>query len=90
MNMLEKKHPHEPHYYLASLGTDPAHQRKGFGASVMEPVLSRCDGEGVGAYLESSKEENVRYYRRFGFEVREEVVHKHDGPRQWLMWRDPR
>ena len=90
MNMLERKHPHEPHYYLAVLGTDPAHQRKGFGAAVMEPVLARCDTEGLGAYLESSKAENVPYYRRHGFEVREEVVHKHDGPRQWLMWRDPR
>ena len=45
--------------------------------------------EDVGAYLESSKETNVPYYRHFGFEVREEVDHRRGGPRQWSMWRDP-
>jgi len=41
LSTLEKAHPTEPHYYLEFLGTDPAHQRKGFGASVLGPVLER-------------------------------------------------
>ena len=86
---LEKHHPHEPHYYLEFIGTDPAHQGKGAGSSLMEPMTARCDAEGVGAYLESSKESNVPFYSRFGFEVRETVTHP-DGPSQWLMWRDPK
>ncbi len=28
---IEKLHPEEPHYYLEFIGTDPAHQGKGFG-----------------------------------------------------------
>jgi hypothetical protein len=57
---------------------------------VLGPVLARADEEGVGCYLESSKESNVPFYRRHGFEVTAE----HDiaggkGPRTWLMWRDP-
>ena len=87
---LEKNHPKEPHYYLEFLGTDPAHQRKGLGAAVLEPVLAKCDAEGLGAYLESSKDVNVPYYRHFGFEVRQEITHKNNGPKQWLMWRDPK
>jgi hypothetical protein len=52
-------------------------------------VLEECDRDGVGAYLESSKERNVDYYARFGFRVTEEVRLPR-GPRMWLMWRDAR
>ena len=89
LTQIEKRHPAEPHWYLAALGTDPAHQGKGHGGSVMAPVLERCDAEGLPAYLESSKERNVPYYRRFGFEVTEEIPFGR-GPILWGMWRDPR
>lgn len=88
MGVVEKKHPRAPHYYLSTLGTDPDHQRKGVGSAVLEPVLRRCDEQGLPAYLESSKEANVPFYRRHGFEVTEEV-HIPDGPTLWLMWREP-
>ncbi len=89
LSSMEKKHPREPHWYLAVLGTDPQHQGKGHGSAVLQPVLDRCDLEGVPAYLESSKEANVPFYERHGFQV----TGTHDfpkGPRIWLMWRDPR
>jgi len=90
LTMMDKKHPDDrPHWYLAVLGTDPDHQGKGLGSAVMKPVLDRCDAEGVGAYLESSKEQNVPFYRRHGFEVIEEA-HLPEGPPLWLMWREPR
>jgi ribosomal protein S18 acetylase RimI-like enzyme len=89
LQQVEKRHPEEPHWYLAALGTDPAHQGKGHGGAVIAPVLDRCDEEGLPAYLESSKERNVPYYRRFGFEVTEEIPFG-KGPTLWGMWRDPR
>lgn len=89
LGVMEKAHPHEPHWYLAILGTDPPQQGKGVGAAVMAPVLARCDGEGFGAYLESSKPENVPYYERFGFRVTGQIDLP-DGPPLWPMWRDPR
>ena len=52
-------------------------------------MLERCDREGVGAYLESSKERNVAFYGRHGFRVTGETRFPR-GPRLWLMWRDPR
>jgi GNAT superfamily N-acetyltransferase len=89
LTVLDKAHPDDrPHYYLGILGTDPDHQGKGLGSAVMQPVLERCDSEGIGAYLESSKERNVPYYRRHGFEVTYEV-RLPEGPPLWLMWRDP-
>lgn len=87
---LDDLHPSEPHWYLALLGTDPAHQGRGLGSAVMQPGMAAADAAGVGCYLESSKESNIAFYRRHGFEV----IGTHDisggaGPRVWLMWRDP-
>jgi ribosomal protein S18 acetylase RimI-like enzyme len=87
---LERRHPSEPaHYYLAVLGTDPRHQGRGLGSMLMGPVLEQCDRDGVGAYLESSKERNIDFYARHGFRVLE-PVRLLRGPTMWKMWRDPR
>jgi len=89
MSLVERSHPKEPHYYLGTLGTDPHFQRSGVGSALLQPVLERCDAEGVPAYLESSKDVNVPYYRRHGFEVTRELTVP-GGPTLWLMWRDPK
>jgi GNAT superfamily N-acetyltransferase len=89
LTLVEKRHPRAPHFYLASLGTDPARQGEGVGSALMGPVLGLCDTDGLGAYLESSKERNIAFYARHGFRVTEEV-RLPGGPPVWLMWRDPR
>ena len=81
--------PREPHWYLAILGTEPSHQGRGVGSALIEPVLRRCDSEGLPAYLESSKEENIPFYQRHGFRVTQ-VLTIPDGPTLWSMRRDPR
>jgi ribosomal protein S18 acetylase RimI-like enzyme len=86
---VERRHPSEPHYYLAILGVDPAAQGEGLGSQLLGPMLDRCDREGVPAYLESSKERNVAFYGRHGFRVTGELKLL-AGPPLWLMWRDPR
>jgi ribosomal protein S18 acetylase RimI-like enzyme len=88
--LVESKHPHEPHWYLASLGTAVEQQGKGVGGALMRPVLDHCDAEGIPCYLESSKERNLPFYRRYGFEVVEEVPLPDDGPLLWTMWREPK
>lgn len=87
---IEKKHPHQPHFYLFVLGVDPEMQGKGVGTQLMAPVLERCDREGLPAYLESSKEKNLPLYERNGFKVTERFQVPNGGPPIWLMWRDPR
>jgi ribosomal protein S18 acetylase RimI-like enzyme len=87
---LERRHPPKPpHWYLAILGTAPEAQGQGLGSAVLAPVLTRCDEDGVGAYLESSKERNIAFYARHGFRVTRELRLPR-GPRMWAMWRDPR
>jgi GNAT superfamily N-acetyltransferase len=88
--VMEANHPDgEPHWYLATLGTHPDWQRRGVGARLLQHVLTTCDEEGIPAYLESSKEQNVPYYRHHGFEVTEAFDVAPDGPRLWGMWREP-
>jgi ribosomal protein S18 acetylase RimI-like enzyme len=86
---VEADHPLAPHYYLLALGVEPDLQGKGIGSQLMLPVLDRCDRERVPAYLESSKERNVPLYERHGFKVTKELLVPYNGPKVWLMWRDP-
>src|SRR5262245_51980582 len=86
---LLKGRPSEPHWYLGVLGTEPAHQGRGYGSAILRPVLDRCDAKGTGAYLESSKESNIPFYRRHGFEVIGELQVVPTAPMLWRMWRDP-
>jgi GNAT superfamily N-acetyltransferase len=62
-------HPKEPHWYLPLIGVDPAYQRKGFGAALLQDTLRQCDRDHMAAYLESTNPANVPLYRRHGFEV---------------------
>jgi ribosomal protein S18 acetylase RimI-like enzyme len=86
---LERIHPPESHWYLTIVGTDPDRQGRGIGSALLAPVLQRCDGDGTPAYLESSKESNVGFYRRLGFEVLDTVELPGGGPPVWPMWREP-
>ena len=79
---------HEPHYYLAMLGTDPLFQRSGAGSAVLAPVLERCDAEGLPAYLETQKEANIAYYARHRFELVQKIDMRRCPP-IWTLLRDP-
>lgn len=86
---IERRHPVVPHFYLSVLGTEPEQQGGGIGSALLDPVLQRCDSDGVGAYLECSKEGNVDFYARQGFALTERIELP-EGPPLWLMWREPR
>lgn len=90
LTFIEKKHPHEPHWYLPAIGVRPDWQGRGFGAALLRPVLERCDAERTPAYLEASTPRNRALYERHGFETIEECSYAADGPPMWRMWREPR
>jgi ribosomal protein S18 acetylase RimI-like enzyme len=89
MRAIERCHPEPPHWYLAVLGTDPAHQGEGVGSALIRQVLDDPANSGQPAYLETETAANVPFYERHGFEVIGELDVPGGGPHLWLMWRDP-
>ena len=89
MDEIEKRHPHEPHWYLQAIGTDPERQGKGYGGVAIRRHLAVADAASMPAYLESSKETNIPIYASFGFEVTGEIKLP-NGPTLWPMWRKAR
>jgi len=87
---IESIHPKEEMWYLQLLAVDPSAQRGGIGGALQEQVYPQADREGLVSYLETQKEANLAYYRRFGYELDRELHPVKKGPPLWTMRRDPR
>lgn len=87
---MDKAHPKEPHYYLLAIGVSHTHQGRGLGSAVIQPMLDRCDQEGLPAYLENTKPKNEAFYARHGFERRGTLDLPAGCPSVMPMWRTPR
>jgi GNAT superfamily N-acetyltransferase len=87
---VERQHPRAPHWYLEALGLVPQARGKGAGATLLQPVLDRCDDEGVPAYLESSNPRNLSFYARHGFVAGAPLEVPSVCPLSTPMWREPR
>ncbi len=73
--------------YLTIIGISSAAQGNGFGSKLMDTIKQECDNEGLNLYLETEKEENLRFYEKHGFTVLERInLPKLDLP-MWLMFR---
>jgi ribosomal protein S18 acetylase RimI-like enzyme len=85
----EKFHPKTPHYYLFAIGVTPGNKGQGLGTALISPMLKHCDAQGMPAYLENSKEENLPFYEGHGFKVQRQIRFAASAPPLWLMWREP-
>lgn len=52
-------------------------QGKGFGKAIVLPGMQAAEQAGVPAFLETSDERNLQFYRWLGFEVTAEVAAPH-------------
>jgi ribosomal protein S18 acetylase RimI-like enzyme len=64
-----KRDPAERHWHLGPLVVDAHLQGMGVGSRLMQVFSARIDAARENAYLETDKPENVRFYKRFGFEI---------------------
>lgn len=80
------------HWYLFLVAADPERHGENVGGRLIEGGLSRIDRKPKPCYLETTREENIAYFERFGFEVRgkEEVTTDggRPGPVVWGMVRE--
>lgn len=80
--------PKEEHWHLSPMCVKPGSQGKGIGKMMLEHLTQLLDQRGIGGYLETGKWENVQFYQKFGYELRDEI--KVYGATTWTMWRKPK
>ncbi|BAL90083.1 putative GCN5-related N-acetyltransferase [Actinoplanes missouriensis 431] len=86
--LFEKNHPTDAHWHLAFLGVRPSEQGRGLGGALMQRVHDDLDAKGVPAYLEATNENNVRLYRRYGYQPMDPCeIYLPDGTAFYRMWR---
>ena len=68
-----KHDPQDPHCHLGPIGIDPTAQGRGIGQRLMALYCEDLDRTAASGYLETDRPENVAFYQRFGFEVKEEI-----------------
>ena len=79
-----------PHWFLATIGVDPASQGRGVGSALLEAIVTKADEQRLPCYLETHGEKSARLYERHGFEtVRLFEVPGHAIP-VWAMLRPAR
>ena len=72
LTQMHITHAPERHWYLFFLAVDPAAHGKGIGGALLEQGVMRAEAQGLPVYLETQTEQNVRFYTRRGFVVKEE------------------
>jgi ribosomal protein S18 acetylase RimI-like enzyme len=75
----------ERHWYLWTIGVEPARQRQGIGSAVIRPGLARADAAGLPCALDTVTEADVAFYMTHGFRVTAEFDAA--GLRAWKMVR---
>jgi len=64
-----RRDPDVPHCHLGPVAVDPLVRGRGIGSRLLADCVARLDVGAETGYLETDKSDNVRLYRRFGFEV---------------------
>jgi len=84
-SLWSRHDPSLPHLHLGPVGVLPEAQGQHIGHLLMEQYCDELDRTGVAGYLETDRAENVNFYRRFGFEVTNQITVL--GVPNYLMWR---
>lgn len=85
--LMASYRPRRDFIHLTYLATHPEHQGGGIGASMIQPILERARTLAIPVYLECSNQENLGFYRQFGFRLIDNISFK-GGPTIWPMTLD--
>jgi ribosomal protein S18 acetylase RimI-like enzyme len=78
--------PREAHWHLGPLCVDAPLQGRGIGSRLVGEWCKLLDAHRAAGYLETDREHNADFYRKFGFETIAEA--KVLGTPNWFMWRN--
>ncbi len=70
---IKKLQPKEPMYYIWFIGVDPAHQNSGIGTELLNEIIADSANKKRSIYLETSTLKNIPWYKKFGFDVYNEL-----------------
>jgi len=62
------------YYYLMVIGVASEFQRHGHGGLIIRELISKCEEQKNLLYLETETQENVEFYKRYGFKVIKEIT----------------
>ena len=68
---LKKKYTKHKCWYLYNVTVKPEYQNNGMSSKLLKPMFKYLDRIGQDCYLETHKEENVKIYEHYGFELLE-------------------
>lgn len=68
---LKKKYTNHNCWYLYNVTVKPEYQHQGMSSKLLNPMFKFLDRIGEDCYLETHKEENVKIYEHYGFELLE-------------------
>lgn len=71
--MIKKIQPKEAMYYLWFIGVDPAYQGSGIGSTLLNELIQDSQKQKRNIYLETSTLKNLPWYKKFGFEIYNEL-----------------
>jgi ribosomal protein S18 acetylase RimI-like enzyme len=74
------------HRYVHMMAVDPAQQGRGHGSALLQRVLASDSAAATPTYLTTHNEKNVHFYRRAGFEVRDECTLEPHGSAPYTVW----
>ncbi len=89
MGALAAHRPAGPAFTLHSVAVRAGVQGRGVGRRLLDPVLRRCDADGVAVSLDTSNPRNAAFYARLGFRATAEERVPGGGPLMRVLVRPP-
>ncbi len=78
-----------PYIHLLIMGVSQEFQGKGFGGKLVRAVIEKAETERKSIYLETQKEANINFYKKYGFSVKKKIILPEPlNLPMWLMVRD--
>jgi ribosomal protein S18 acetylase RimI-like enzyme len=70
---IKQLQPKELMYYLWFIGVNPEYQNEGIGSVLLSEIIEDSENKKRPIYLETSTLKNLPWYKKFGFEIYNEL-----------------